>query len=222
MKTFQIKSHELQRLFTLKGGFLCPVVVPFTPSWLTCVGICKEKQRCQSAEKVTEGPVEVTNVVCNSARKRQREKRIRQGQIDQIDRGGVGLLLPLADHVEDQTVATQADDENSSIENGEEDHCKALVHKHITHRRVGDQGDVFSLHHHLRTKGIATLKRHKIGLKKLKKKQKLSACDVPKNNAEQEKYTIFVNNERDRLLTADVKFSYCKSACLRWLWVCSM
>lgn len=121
---------------------------------LTCVGICKKKQRGQSAEKVTKGPVKVTNVVCNSARKRQCEERVRQRQVEQIDRGGVGLLLPLTDHIEDQTVSTQADDENSGIENGEEDHCNALVHKHITHRLVvsGGQGDIFSLHHHLRKK----------------------------------------------------------------------
>lgn len=96
----------------------------------------------------------MTNVVCNPARKRQREESVRQGQVDQIDGGGVGLLLLLADHIEYQTVATQADDENSSIENREEDHCNVLVHKHITRRLVvsGDQGNIFSLHQHLRKK----------------------------------------------------------------------
>lgn len=125
--------------------------VHLKPSRPTCVGICKEKQRGHFAEKVTKGPVKVTNVIYNSARESQCEESVRQSQIDQIDRGGVGLLLPLADHKEDQTVATQADNENNSIENGEEDHCNVLVHKHVTHCLVlsGGQGNVFSLHHHL-------------------------------------------------------------------------
>lgn len=121
----------------------------FETSYFTCIGICEEKQHGQSAQKVTEGPVEVANVVGNPCRKHQCEEGIRQGQVKQIDGGGVGLLLPLAHYIEDQTVATQADDENSCIENGEEDHRGALVHKHITRSLVVARGrsDVFSRHH---------------------------------------------------------------------------
>lgn len=127
----------------------------FDTSHFTCVGICEEKQHGQSAQKVAEGPVEVADVVGNPCWKRQREEGIRQGQIKQIDGGGVGLLLPLAHYIKDQTVAKQADEENSCVENGEEDHCDTLVHKHITHSLVVPRGrsDVFSLHRSPAQKG---------------------------------------------------------------------
>lgn len=79
---------------------------------ITCVCICKEEQRGQSAEEVTKGPVIVPDVVNNSARQCQCEQGVRECEVDQINGGGVEFLLPLAGHIENQTVAAHADDKN--------------------------------------------------------------------------------------------------------------
>lgn len=132
--------------------------------FFTCVGICKEQKHGQSAQKVPERPVKVANVVGNPTRKRQSKEGVRQGQVKQIDGGGIRLLLPLAHYIEDQTVATQADDENSSIENGEEHHRSALVNKHVTRALVVSRGqsDVTSCHHHLGTQWKNAMKQTKM------------------------------------------------------------
>lgn len=193
---------------------------------ITCVGICKEKQCRESAEKVTKGPVKVTNVICNSARKRQCEERVRQRQVDQIDGGGVGLVLSLADHIEDQTVATQADDENGSIENREEDHCNSLVHKHVTHRLVVSRGQrgIFSIHHHLCKKDRSVKKKtHKNAYKINRLVWHNSVCDMSKRmlNKENRQCSSMFSRINDllSLLTANVKLNQRQSPCLRSLCV---
>lgn len=138
------------------GGSVCPKA-----SYFTCVGICKEQKHGQSAQKVTERPVEVANVVGDPTRKRQRKEGVGQGQVKQIDGGGIRLLLPLAHYIEDQTVATQADDENSSIENGEEHDRSALVNKHVTSTLVVSS-DIINCHHHLGTKCKNVMKQSKM------------------------------------------------------------
>lgn len=73
----------------------------------------------------------MTDVVGDSARQRQCEEGVGEREVDQVDGGGVELVLPLADHVEDQGVAAHADDENRRVENGKEDHGGSLVDEHI-------------------------------------------------------------------------------------------
>lgn len=73
----------------------------------------------------------MADVVRYSSRQRQGEQGVRQCQVDQIDGGGVELLLPLADNVQHQAVATRTDDENHRVKNREEDDCSSLVDEHI-------------------------------------------------------------------------------------------
>lgn len=73
----------------------------------------------------------MADVINDSSRKCQSEQGVGQREVDQIDRGGVELLLPLADHVEDQAVATCTDYENRRVENGEEHRGGLLVDKHV-------------------------------------------------------------------------------------------
>lgn len=73
----------------------------------------------------------MASVVDDPARQRQREERVRQGQVDQVDGGGVELLPPPPDDVEHQAVAACADDEHGRVEDGEEDHGGPLVHEQV-------------------------------------------------------------------------------------------
>ena len=104
---------------------------------VTCVGVCKEEKAGQPAEHITEGPVKLTNVVYDSARQRQSEQAVGECQVEQVNGCGVELLPLLADHIEDQAVAADADEEHQRVENGEDDHRSTLVHKHITVALVG-------------------------------------------------------------------------------------
>lgn len=143
-------------------AFIHPLILGGA-SYFTCVGICKEQKHGQSAQKVPERPVEVANVVGNPTRKRQCKEGVGQGQVKQIDRGGIRLLLPLTHYIEDQTVATQADNENNRIENGEEHHRSALVNKHITSTLVVSRGqsDIISRHYRLGTQWKNIMKQSK-------------------------------------------------------------
>lgn len=96
----------------------------------------------------------MTDIVGNPAWQRQREQGIRQCKVDQINRGGVELLLPLADDTENQAVAAYTDEENHRVENREEDNCSSLVDKHITAALVwrgfcGVHGEIYCSHSHL-------------------------------------------------------------------------
>lgn len=109
---------------------------------ITCIGICKEEKRGQSADQVAKGPIKLPDVVGDPARQRQREQDIGQRQVEQVDGGGVEFFLPLADHVENQTVATSTDEENQRVENREKDHGGTLVDEHIAAALVGGDMEV--------------------------------------------------------------------------------
>lgn len=95
----------------------------------------------------------MTDVVGDSARQRQCEQGVRKRQVDQIDGGGVELVLPLAHHIENQAVSTHADDKNHRVESREKDGSRPLVDKHITaalvervFSRADGDADVVSSH----------------------------------------------------------------------------
>lgn len=93
----------------------------------------------------------MASVVDDPAGQRQREERVRQSQVDQVDGGGVELLPPAPDDVEHQAVAACADGKHGRVEDGEEDHGHPLVHKQVAGALVERdvrllQGDVHSSH----------------------------------------------------------------------------
>lgn len=88
----------------------------------------------------------MADVVGYSSWQRQREQGVGYRKVDQIDGGGVELLLPLADHVEHQAVATCADDENQRVENRKEDDCGSLVDQHVAAALVRVRRDVVGSH----------------------------------------------------------------------------
>lgn len=93
----------------------------------------------------------MAGVVDDPAGQRQCEERVRQGQVEQVDGGGVELLPPPPDDVEHQAVAACADDKHGRVEDGEEDHGGPLVHKQVAGTLVERdvrllQGDVHRSH----------------------------------------------------------------------------
>lgn len=96
------------------------------------VGIAVEDHGSQPAQEISKRPVEASDVVDDPAGKSQGEEGVRDGQVDDIYRGGVHLLLFLTGDAEDQAVTCHADDKNQAIKNGKDDPCRLLVDENIT------------------------------------------------------------------------------------------
>lgn len=96
------------------------------------VGIAVEDHGSQPAQQISKRPVEASDVVGDPARKSQGEEGVGNGQVDDIYRGGVHLLLFLTGDAEDQAVTCHADDKNQAIENGKDDPSRLFVDENIT------------------------------------------------------------------------------------------
>lgn len=95
------------------------------------IGIAVEDHGSQPAQEISKRPVEASDVVCDPTWKCQGEEGVGDGQVDQIYRGGVHLLLFLTGDPEDQAVTCHVDDKNQAVENGEEDPSRLLVDENI-------------------------------------------------------------------------------------------
>lgn len=95
------------------------------------ISVAVEDHGRQSAKEISKRPVKATDVVSDPAGQSQCEKRVRDGQVDQIYHGGVNFMFPLTDDAENQAVASNADDKNQGVKNGKKDPSRFLVDEHI-------------------------------------------------------------------------------------------
>lgn len=114
------------------------------------IGVHVEDEGCGPAEPVPEGPVKLQDVVGDPARQCQGEEGIGEGQVHQVEVGGVEFLLPpLEGDAEGQDVPAGAEHQQGGVEEGEGDFGREVVVVHVAAALVAG-GEVGGREHGLR------------------------------------------------------------------------